>query len=120
MELRHRKGLNLAGAWSRTQPQLAPLPRVLPSTDNIPQSGVVSKRSVDVPQICQERVQGYGMNEASTGITCNGLEAMEVQYDDCGEPWTLCRCGDAQVLEPTPLMLAYHLAPFADWLGPAH
>jgi hypothetical protein len=65
--------------------------------DNIPSSNVVSKRSVDVPQICHERVQGYGMNEANTGITCNGLEAMEVQYDDCGEPWTLCRCGDAQI-----------------------
>jgi len=63
--------------------------------DNLPRHFVVSTKPVDVPQVCIDHSTGWGVDDPNTGITCNGLEAMEVQYDDCSEPWTLCRCQDA-------------------------
>ncbi|KAH7102527.1 hypothetical protein BKA62DRAFT_699791, partial [Auriculariales sp. MPI-PUGE-AT-0066] len=70
---------------------------IKPTMDNLPSHNVVSRRPVEVPQICKDHSGDFGVGDPSTGVTCNGLEAEEVQYDDCGQPWVVCRCQDANL-----------------------
>lgn len=44
---------------------------------------------VDVPDICTSHA-----NDADCDTS---VEAYQVNYGDCSEPWTLCRCSDAQM-----------------------
>lgn len=52
-----------------------------PQSNGIPSS---------IPSKCLEHAQDQGCD-------VNALEAREVTYDDCGQTWTLCRCGDANM-----------------------
>ncbi|KAI0317017.1 hypothetical protein OF83DRAFT_1059383 [Amylostereum chailletii] len=57
----------------------------------VPASSVVS---VTPPDLCVQHAQDNSCDTSS-------LQAFTVTYDDCTEPWTICRCSDAQMDQTT-------------------
>ncbi|KZV60180.1 hypothetical protein PENSPDRAFT_718672 [Peniophora sp. CONT] len=60
----------------------------LNALDNLPFK-TFTYSQVDVPDICTSHANDA---ECDTNV-----EAYQVNYGDCSEPWTLCRCSDAQM-----------------------
>ena len=56
--------------------------------DNLPVPTFTTTQ-VDVPDICT--------SHASDAQCDTNIEAYQIAYNDCSEPWTLCRCSDAQM-----------------------
>ncbi|VDC04278.1 unnamed protein product [Peniophora sp. CBMAI 1063] len=60
----------------------------LSGLDNLPVP-TFTTASVDVPDICTSHASDSGCDTT--------VEAYQVTIGDCAEPWTLCRCADAQM-----------------------
>jgi hypothetical protein len=77
---------------------------------NLPHPTSSVKKVNDVPGDCQAYL-GDGKECAST------MAVVSVQYEDCGDPWTICRCDDAnismddavQALSRVPIGLRRHV-----------
>ena len=60
----------------------------LSGLDNLPYK-TFTYNQVDVPDICTSHASDSGCDTT--------VEAYQVTIGDCAEPWTLCRCADAQM-----------------------
>lgn len=61
----------------------------LSALDNLP-APTVATTQVDVPDLCTSHATDAGCDTTT-------VEAYQVTLGDCAEPWTLCRCADAQM-----------------------
>ena len=62
----------------------------LSGLDNLPYKTFTYSQVDEVPSICTSHADDAGCDTSK-------VEAYQATLGDCSEPWTLCRCADAQM-----------------------
>ncbi|KAJ7624476.1 hypothetical protein FB45DRAFT_1030617 [Roridomyces roridus] len=64
-------------------------------TSALPPAAILSAVTVPLPQSCSGYLGAPGTN--SECLTTTGMSALSIQFEDCGTPFVVCRCEDAQM-----------------------
>ncbi|KAJ7641933.1 hypothetical protein FB45DRAFT_738910 [Roridomyces roridus] len=64
-------------------------------TSALPPASILSAVPVPLPASCSGYLGAPGTN--SECLTTTGMSALSIQFEDCGTPFVVCRCADAQM-----------------------